>query len=145
MHARTLFCLLALAGCTMMDGTSPDTRTAASTPTNLVVDGVPEVPRSLLAGLHRYRNTRSARMLGWIGDGVLIATRFGNTTQLHRVEAPLGMRRQITFFPEPVAGASVNPDAGRNGFVYLKDAGGTGVLDRDVLATTTVVDRVRCS
>ena len=53
---------------------------------NLVVDGVPSVPESILAGLDRYRNTRSASLLGWIGDGILIATRFGNTTQLHRVD-----------------------------------------------------------
>ena len=56
---------------------------------------------------------------------MLIATRFGNTTQLHRVEAPLGMRRQITFFTEPVDGAVVNPDPARDGFVYLKDIGGS--------------------
>ena len=125
MYLRALFCLLVLAGCTTMDSTRRDAQTVASSVGNLVVDGVPDVPRSVLAGLDRYRNTRSASLLGWIGDGVLIATRFGNTTQLHRVEAPLGMRRQITFLPEPVAGASVNPDPGRNGFVYLKDTGGS--------------------
>ena len=125
MYLRALFCLLVLAGCTAMDSTRRDAQTVASSVGNLVVDGVPDVPRSVLAGLDRYRNTRSASLLGWLGDGVLIATRFGNTTQLHRVEAPLGMRRQITFFPEPVAGASVNPDPGRNGFVYLKDTGGS--------------------
>ena len=120
-----LFWLLFLAGCTTMDSPNRDAQTTAPTPTNLVVEGVPRVPESVLAGLDRYRNTRSASLLGWIDDGVLIATRFGNTTQLHRVDTPLGMRRQITFFPEPVAGASVNPDPARNGFVYLKDAGGS--------------------
>ena len=119
-----LACLLFLAGCTAMDSSRRDADPAAPA-ANLVVDGVPTVPESVLAGLDRYRNTRSASLLGWIDDGVLIATRFGNTTQLHRVEAPLGMRRQITFFPEPVAGASVNPDPARNGFVYLKDSGGS--------------------
>ncbi|MYA17522.1 MAG: S9 family peptidase [Gammaproteobacteria bacterium] len=102
-----------------------DTQPAAPPGANLVVDGVPAVPADVLASLEAYRNARSASLLGWVGDGVLIATRFGNTTQLHRVDTPLGMRRQITFFPEPVAGASVNPDPGRNGFVYLKDTGGS--------------------
>lgn len=119
-----LSCLLFLAGCTAMDSSRGDAEPVAGA-ANLVVDGVPTVPEAVLAGLDRYRNTRSASLLGWIDDGILIATRFGNTTQLHRVDAPLGMRRQITFFPEPVAGASVNPDSGRNGFVYLKDAGGS--------------------
>lgn len=124
MNRRTLICLL-LAGCTTMDSTRRDDPSPAPPAANLVVDGVPSVPESVLAGLDRYRNTRSASLLGWIEDGVLIATRFGNTTQLHRVDAPLGMRRQITFFPEPVAGAAVHPDPARNGFVYLKDAGGS--------------------
>ena len=118
-------CLLFLAGCTTMDNTRRDPRPAARPPANLVVEGVPHVAESVLAGLDRYRNTRSASLLDWVDDGVLIATRFGNTTQLHRVDMPLGMRRQITFFPEPVAGASVNPDPARNGFVYQKDAGGS--------------------
>ena len=128
MYWRTLCrlaCLLFLAGCTTMDSTRRDSEAAAPPVANLVVDGVPAVPESILAGLDRYRNTRSASLLGWVDDGLLIATRFANTTQLHRVEAPLGMRRQITFFAEPVAGASVNPDPGRNGFVYLKDTGGS--------------------
>ena len=119
-----LACLLVLGGCTAVDSSRRDAEPVPPA-ANLVVDGVPAVPESVLAGLERYRNTRSASMLGWIDDGVLIATRFGNTTQLHRVDTPLGMRSQITFFPEPVAGASVNPDSGRNGFVYLKDSGGS--------------------
>ena len=122
---RPLVCLLFLAGCTAMDGPRRDTQPAAPPPANLVVEGVPHIPESVLAGLDRYRNTRSASLLGWIDDGVLIATRFGNTSQLHRVDMPLGMRRQITFFPEPVAGATVHPDPARNGFVYLKDTGGS--------------------
>ena len=119
-----LACLLVLSGCTAVDSSRRDAEPVPPA-ANLVVDGVPAVPESVLAGLDRYRNTRSASLLGWIDDGVLIATRFGNTTQLHRVDAPLGMRSQITFFPEPVAGASVNPDKARNGFVYLKDSGGS--------------------
>ena len=119
-----LSCLLFLAGCTAMDSSRRGAEPVAPA-ANLVVDGVPAVPESVLAGLDRYRNTRSASLLGWLDDGVLIATRFGNTTQLHQVDSPLGMRRQITFFPEPVAGATVHADPARNGFVYLKDTGGS--------------------
>ena len=89
------------------------------------MDGVPALPAALREELARYQNVRSARLLGWIGDGILIATRFGDTTQLHRVDTPLGMRRQLTFFAEPVAGAAVNPAAARDGFVYRKDVGGS--------------------
>ena len=41
---------------------------------------------------------------GWLPDGsLLISTRFGETSQVHRVKTPLGARSQLTFFPEPVA------------------------------------------
>ena len=90
---------------------------------NLVVQGVPEIPDSLRAELARYQNTRSARLLGWMGDGVLVSTRFGDTTQLHRLARPMGMRRQVTFFSEPVVGAVAHPR--QDGFVYLKDTGGS--------------------
>ncbi len=108
----SVLCLLA-AACAM-----------AQPPGNLVVDGVPLLPPALVGDLDRYQNTRSAALAGWMGDGVLISTRFGNTSQLHSVASPLAMRRQLTFFAEPVAGASVNPGA-TEGFVYRKDIGGS--------------------
>ena len=92
---------------------------------HLVVQGVPAVTPAIRERLARYQNSRSARLHGWIGDGMLVGTRFGNTAQLHRVDAPLGMRRQLTFFAEPVAGATVNPKPAENGFAYLKDSGGS--------------------
>ena len=113
------------AGCTTVDrasdsGTPPD----AGIPANIVADGVPALATGLVSDLARYQNTRSAQLLGWMGDGMLIATRFADTTQLHRVDTPLGMRRQITFFAEPVAAATVNPGT-YDGLVYLKDSGGS--------------------
>ena len=114
--------LLAIAGCATVTPVAPPQEASTG---NLVLQGVPELPSTLLARLARYQNTRSARFLGWIGDGALVATRFGNTTQLHRVDTPLGMRRQISFFDEPVGNATVNPNPAYNGFVYVKDVGGS--------------------
>ena len=91
----------------------------------LEIEGVPPVPDALLATLRPYQNARQASFLGWIGDGILIATRFGNTTQLHRVETPLGTRRQLTFFDEPVVVAHVNPQPAPEGFIYARDTGGS--------------------
>ena len=91
----------------------------------LEIEGVPPVPEELLSNLRPYQNTRQANFLGWIGDGILIGTRFGNTTQLHRVETPLGARRQLTFFDEPVAAAHVSPKPTPEGFVYARDIGGS--------------------
>ena len=113
------------AGCAAVDrapgsGTPPD----AAIPANIVAHGVPTLGTGLASDLARYQNTRSAQLLGWLDDGMLIATRFADTTQLHRVDTPLGMRRQITFFDEPVAAATVNPGT-HDGLVYLKDNGGS--------------------
>ena len=68
--------------------------------------GVPVVPADIEAGLRAYQNTRAAAFHGWApdGNGILIATRFGNTVQLHRVYEPGGRRDQVTFFDEPCSG-----------------------------------------
>ena len=91
----------------------------------LVIDGVPRIPSELVERLEAYQNTRSALFLGWLEDGILISTRFGNTAQLHRVKEPLGMRGQVTFSEEPVAAAAVSPDPDAGGFLYVKDVGGS--------------------
>ncbi len=91
----------------------------------LVIEGVPPLPGPLVTRLEAYQNTRSAVFLGWLGEGILISTRFGNTAQLHRVDEPLGMRHQVTFFEEPVAAAAVSPDPDAEGFLYVKDVGGS--------------------
>ena len=91
----------------------------------LEIEGVPPVPQEFLSRLRPYQNTRQADFLGWIGDGILIDTRFGNTTQLHRVDVPLGARRQLTFFDEPVGAAHVSPKPAPKGFIYARDVGGS--------------------
>jgi len=92
---------------------------------NLEVTGVPEISPALVERMQRYRNTRSATLLGWLDRGMLISTRFADTDQLHRVRAPLGAREQLTFFAEPVRAAFVPPQPGAGGFVYLRDTGGS--------------------
>src|SRR6188508_544347 len=48
---------------------------------------VPAIPAALFARLAPYRNVRAASFAGWApaGDEMLVATRLGETTQLHRV------------------------------------------------------------
>ena len=116
--------LLLFGGCAQVDPRDPGRPAHPEVPAAIVVDGVPAVPADVFAELRRYQNTRAARLLGWMDGGMLIATRFGNTTQLHHIAKPLGMRAQVTFFDEPVSAAGVNPGA-RDGFVYLKDSGGS--------------------
>ncbi|HXZ59274.1 MAG TPA: prolyl oligopeptidase family serine peptidase [Steroidobacteraceae bacterium] len=90
---------------------------------NLVFDNVPASDQALGARLGRYLESRQASLLDWLPDGsLLIATRFGETEQLHRVAGPMGAREQLTFYPEPVNFARAAPASG--GLVYLKDQGG---------------------
>ena len=91
----------------------------------LVLENVPETPPTLSERLRQYQNTRGASLAGFSadGDGVYIATRFGETTQIHRVDAPMAARRQITFYREPIGGIAESPtDAGV--FAFSRDNGG---------------------
>ena len=53
---------------------------------------------------------------------MLIRTRFAETMQIHRF-GPGGDRTQLTFFADPVRGASYSPKDGDR-FVFSKDTGG---------------------
>jgi len=91
----------------------------------LVIEGIPALPQSLLDRVQPYLNTRTATLFDWdAGGGILIGTRFGDTTQVHLVGSPGGDRRQITFFNEPISGARACPDPKTHGFLFVKDVGG---------------------
>lgn len=90
----------------------------------LILENVPATPPEVRERLRQYVNTRGASFQGFLPNGgILIGTRFGDAPQLHSVDRPLGMRRQVTFYSEPVGGASLRPD-GSGQFVFSKDTGG---------------------
>ncbi|HEY2275229.1 MAG TPA: S9 family peptidase [Steroidobacteraceae bacterium] len=90
---------------------------------NLVYDNIPAPDPALAARLGSYLQSRQATFLDWLPDGsLLMSTRFGDTEQIHRVAAPLGMREQLTFYAEPVGFARAAERG--DGFVFLKDKGG---------------------
>ena len=111
---------------------------ALSLPENLVAQGIPPIPASLVATVRKYTESRSASMADWHPSRreILISTRFGNAAQLHRVSAPMGARYQLTFFDEPVSGGSYDPRDGRF-FIFSRDVGGNefGQLYRFDLAS----------
>jgi dipeptidyl aminopeptidase/acylaminoacyl peptidase len=94
---------------------------------NLIMENVPAIPTAVKERSLQYRNVRSASFRSWdpTGGGMLIGTRFGETTQLHYVVQPLGVRQQITFFDEPVGGGVFCPDPSVRGFLFTKDVGGS--------------------
>lgn len=92
---------------------------------NLVMENIPPISDTVFERLRRYNEVRGASLRDWQPDGgLLISTRFGNVSQLHSVAQPLAMRRQLTFFAEPVSGGDYPPVENANGFLFQKDVGG---------------------
>ena len=92
---------------------------------NLILEGIPPADGAFAARLERYLSARDATFLDWLPDGsMLVSTRFGNAAEVHRISAPLGMREQLTYFPEPITVAVVPQTDAAQGFAFLKDQGG---------------------
>jgi len=89
---------------------------------HLRVSGMPPVPAALVQALAPYTEFRPRGVASWhpTRRELVVATRAGNTTQLHRVATPLGALTQITDYAEPV----------RQGF-FLASAPDTLVFARD--------------
>jgi dipeptidyl aminopeptidase/acylaminoacyl peptidase len=92
---------------------------------NLVVQGIPAIPASLAQEVRRYTESRSGNFVDWhpTRREMLIATRFANAAQIHRVAMPLGARTQLTFSDEPIGDAVAEP-RGEGSFLFLRDVGG---------------------
>lgn len=89
----------------------------------LVMENVPVTPDEVREKLIQYQNVRSAGMVGFTKSGqILISTRFGEANQIHLVKTPKGARNQLTYYSEPVGGATMRPK--HNQFLFSKDKGG---------------------
>ncbi len=89
----------------------------------LIFDGIPPLDTGLAAQVRRYAQWRQATFLDWLPDGsMLVATRFGAESQVHRIATPLGMREQLTFGDGSVIEARA-PQSGA-GFVFLRQTDG---------------------
>lgn len=89
---------------------------------NLVMESIPEIPASVSERLRQYQNVRGHGFSDWADEGIVVSTRFGETSQVHFVKSPGGARKQVTFYDEPVGGGDVSPAGGS--FVFGKDTGG---------------------
>src|SRR5258708_3197146 len=94
-------------------------------PESIAADNVPKIPASLAETAGRYGAYRSASLADWnpAKREMLIATRFGDTPQLHLVSAPGGERHQLTFYPDAVTTGRFHPNGG-DYIVFSKDIGG---------------------
>jgi dipeptidyl aminopeptidase/acylaminoacyl peptidase len=94
-------------------------------PPKLVADGIPPIAAEVRENAARYLDFRTAAFQSWHPQkrSMIITTRFGEVTQIHEVAGPGTARRQLTFLPEPVSGASWQPKSGRF-IVFSQDTGG---------------------
>ena len=112
---RVLFGLILLGLCPSLDAPR-----AQQLPGALTREGVPASDAAVSATLPHYLQSRSASFVDWLWDGsMLIATRFGDTEQIHRLRMPLGMREQLSYAPGGVAAAAARPYAS-DAFAYLE-------------------------
>ncbi|MBT8071529.1 MAG: alpha/beta fold hydrolase [Gammaproteobacteria bacterium] len=122
-HKFLIACSLAL----LVFSTAPvaDVVTTETNNGMLVMQDIPAIPNEVIASLNRYQNVRAAGFLDWTedGKGIYISTRFGDVSQVHRVDHPGGARHQVTFFDEPVGGLQRQP--GGSNMVFTMDAGGS--------------------
>ena len=132
--------------CMGEEATKPATPIDVRRPAAIEAQDVPVVPAEVYAKLAQYQSVRGALFRGWApdGSGILINTRFGNSSQLHRVYEPGGRREQITFFNEPVGGFFI-PRATDGSILVTMDTGGNEndqvyLLDRQNYETKLLTD-----
>lgn len=113
---------------------------------NLVTENIAAIPSELAGQVKKYSEARAAILaeIHPTTNEIIINTRFGSTSQLHLVSQPLGARKQITFFEEPVSSASYEPVKGEY-LIYSKDIGGNEFgqlfkLDLKTLQSTLLTD-----
>lgn len=122
---------LPLTAAFAQEGAAPP---AVEKPAALVADGIPPVPAALASQTRPYMEFRTAGFSGWNARdrSMLITTRFGNTSQVHRVAVPMGDREQLSFEAEPVQGGwSPNGDV----LAIQKDVGGSEFFQLYTLAS----------
>lgn len=92
---------------------------------NLITENILPIPKTLNQTIKKYSESRNAGLADVHPNGkeLIATTRFASTNQLHKVVFPLGDRKQVTFFDEPISVASYEPVKGEY-LIYSRDAGG---------------------
>lgn len=118
----------------------------AAAPANTRIEGMPPIPQSVLDGVARYGQFRTAQLVAWhpTKRQLLINTSFASNPavpQLHLVDGPGRDRRQLTWMPRgvpPAAGVIFAPTA--DSFIFQYDPAGSELrsLYRYTLATGEV-------
>ena len=94
-------------------------------PDNLIAEGIPSINAEIVNETKPYTEFRAASLMAVHpkNNQIFISTRFGNTAQIHQVSAPLGSRKQISFFDESPK-ELLFEIVKANYFLFTKDNGG---------------------
>src|SRR5215471_7689994 len=117
---------LMVCGALSWVGTAASQDAVITPPESVLAEGVPKIASSVAETAGRYGSYRSAILADWNPgkQEMLIATRFGDTDQLHLVKAPGGARQQLTFFADAVWNGKFHPNGG-DYILFMKDSGGS--------------------
>ena len=102
--------LLALAGASTARSQAPSAE-MVSIPASIAARNVPAIPKERVADLLPYENIRTASLADWhpTQRRMYIRTRFAQSVQLHEVAMPMGARRQLTFYNDPLTSVAARP------------------------------------
>src|SRR6266545_3650212 len=116
--------LLALAGSSTARAEAPSPETVP-VPASIVAHNIPPIPQERVADLLPYENIRTASLADWhpTERRMYIRTRFAQSVQLHEVAMPMGDRRQLTFFNDPITWVAARPGDANQVVFALNEAG----------------------
>jgi len=116
--------LLALAGAVTVRAEDTSSE-MVPIPASIVARNVPPIPKERVADLLPYENIRTASLADWhpTERKLYIRTRFAQSVQLHEVAMPMGDRRQLTFFNDPITSAAARPGDPNQVVFALNEAG----------------------
>ena len=144
MNAKQFFLLLLLPSTVFVN--AQQNKNVVVPKENLITENIPEISKDLSNQVKKYTESRGASFVSVnpTKDEIIITTRFGTTNQLHSVSQPMGARKQITFFDEPMSSGAFEPTKGEY-IVYSKDSGGNEFgqlysMNLKTLASTLLTD-----
>jgi len=121
------FTILAAGALLAACATTPPPAAVLAPNANLLAQGIPPVPMSLVERVARYTDFRGHGFVEWhpVKDEMLVAHRKAgdNKAQVYRLAEPMGALEQITDGEEPVTSATWEPREGKY-LVFERSKGG---------------------
>jgi len=88
---------------------------------NLIVEGIPPIPMTLVGSAGKYTAFRDGIFADWHPSKreMAISTRFAEVPQLHFLASPNGVRQQLTFLDDEITTARFDPEG--DSIIFVKD------------------------